>query len=737
MSRRVAGYLLAALPVLAAPASAVEIDGRIDPSEWEGALHVTDFRKVQPLTGEPGTFRTEAWVLATPRGLAVAFRSEQPPHVPRTRQKVRRDFEEQVDRVNLFVDFDGDGRTGYAFTVSSTGGIADEIITDENRFNSDWDGPWLQAVSEDEAGWSVELLVPWHTARMRPASGGGRTLKICLSRVVAATGERVSWPAASYDRPRFLSDFAPVEVPAYTQSLLAVTPYVSSLYDAAGGSHGSKAGLDVFWKPEGRLLLAATVNPDFGQVESDDLVINFSATETFISDKRPFFTENQGLFDLTTPSDNSQQLYTRRVGSIGGIKAAAKLLGGIGRVNYGLFSAVEGGPDGRSFHALRVVHDFEDQNFGAMLTRVDQDSTGRRATVLGIDHNWRPTARLSVRTRLLGSRTDGADGRSRDIGATLWADYEMDGGWRQQWIAMHFGDRLELNDFGYLSRNSLDYLHWEVRRRFTGLPESSRYSSVDWRWRVSTSRNGHGIGLGDQFRIVRQAQLRNGGYEFAQLNINAAGTSDLLLFGNGLARLPPYFNAYYDYSRPRRGDWAYTAQAEANSGGLAGNRKIGMGLGYEATYFASDAFSIRAGFYAFRVPDWLVWQSGNLAGGFERRQLELGAGVDWAIDGRNELRVKLQAIALDARNHGAWRFGPDGRALAADDPVGDFTVRNLGLQVRYRYELAPLSHLYVVYARGGYQRLPGTDSLGSLLGDSLRLRDDEQLLVKLNYRFEL
>ena len=65
-----------------------------------------------------GALPTEAWILATPEGLAVAFRNTQPPSVPRTRQRVQRDFEEQVDRVNLMVDFDGDGRTGYNFTIT-------------------------------------------------------------------------------------------------------------------------------------------------------------------------------------------------------------------------------------------------------------------------------------------------------------------------------------------------------------------------------------------------------------------------------------------------------------------------------------------------------------------------------------------------------------------------------------------------------------------------------------------
>ena len=67
---------------------------------------------------------TEAWILATPEGLAIACHNTQPASVQRTRQRIQRDAA-PIDRVNLKIDFDGDGRTGYNFTVSLTGGIID------------------------------------------------------------------------------------------------------------------------------------------------------------------------------------------------------------------------------------------------------------------------------------------------------------------------------------------------------------------------------------------------------------------------------------------------------------------------------------------------------------------------------------------------------------------------------------------------------------------------------------
>jgi hypothetical protein len=77
-----------------------------------------------------------------------------------------------------------------------------------------------------------------------------------------------------------------------------------------------------------------------------------------------------------------------------------------------------------------------------------------------------------------------------------------------------------------------------------------------------------------------------------------------------------------------------------------------------------------------------------------------------------------------------------GQAFASAEPIDDFSVENLGVQLRYRYEFRPLSYLYVVYGRGGYQYEAAADDTGSLIRHGFDLRDDEQLLIKFSYRFE-
>src|SRR3546814_16400813 len=98
---RLARLALALLSMVPLHVFAVDIDGRIEPGEWQGAHHVTDFRKVQPLSGAPASLPPEARILATPAGLAVAFRNLPTASVPRPSPRVTPDLEAQVDRGNL------------------------------------------------------------------------------------------------------------------------------------------------------------------------------------------------------------------------------------------------------------------------------------------------------------------------------------------------------------------------------------------------------------------------------------------------------------------------------------------------------------------------------------------------------------------------------------------------------------------------------------------------------------
>ena len=162
--------------------------------------------------------------------------------------------------------------------------------------------------------------------------------------------------------------------------------YVRARPTRINDENKAKAGVDVLWRPSTNTQVTATVNPDFGAVESDDVVVNLTAFETYFPEKRLFFLEGNETF-ITSPRANPQSsqsgpqgqgarrspqtffrepttlLNTRRIGGkarhveipedddidIPGVEqskptdllGAAKVTGQAGKVRYGVLGAFE------------------------------------------------------------------------------------------------------------------------------------------------------------------------------------------------------------------------------------------------------------------------------------------------------------------------------------------------------------------------------------------------------------
>ena len=147
-------------------------------------------------------------------------------------------------------------------------------------------------------------------------------------------------------------------------------------------------------------------------------------------------------------------------------------------------------------------------------------------------------------------------------------------------------------------------------------------------------------------------------------------------------------------------------------------------------------FDVDLGLYFWRQGDWLLWQEGTEFGSFRTQRAEVFSNLNWFLTDKQELRIKLQAIAIDATAKQARRLLPGGHLVDSDAGLEDFQLRNLGFQIRYRYALDRLSDVFVVYGRGGFAIDDEQRGLGDTLNDVFALKDDHQVLVKVAYRFE-
>jgi hypothetical protein len=722
-------------------AAAIDVDGRLDETAWDQAQRHHDFVVTQPLTLATPRLKTSARFLSLPEGLAIAITSEQPPDSAERRAPARsRDSSPMAsDLVYVMVDFDATGIRAYEFMVGRSGAQRDGTWVSENQPSLEWDGRWQSAVHEGESAWTVEMLIPWSVVPMRPQDGDTRTVGVNVGRFVEAHGERYSWPAVSFQQARYVSDFARIELAAHSQQALDIYPYATGTYDLLDAGAAGKGGVDIFWKPGGRFQLNAALNPDFGQVESDDLVVNFDAIETFFTDKRPFFTENQTLFNLQTPQ-GGELIYTRRVGAASDdgsgdaadIDAAIKLSASAGAWDLGAFAASEAEDAGRDFLAVRALRPADGFQFGYLGTLTERPELDRRAAVNAAD--WRWTLGPDTRVEGMLIHSDVRQGGQHTRGGGTWASLKHAPGesWEHEVTLTHLDRNLDFNDFGFLPRNSLNQAYLYSQRRDVDHAPGSRNTAVVWAGTASWRANDSGDVLQGFYYLSRSAEREGGGGIYSELRYDPPGNDDLISRGNGIVRRSSRLDFWHYYQSPQLGAWKYYLGGWSLQEGLGGRA-----FQFESTlsYQLSQTLSLSGSWTPRWSDDWLVWRENTLLARYERRQVDARLEATWFPATRHELRLKAQWLVIDADRARAVRIGPGGRLEPSTDMIPDLTVANFGLQLRYRYEIAPQRELYVVYGRGGFELEEDHGrGVGSLFGDATRLRDSDQLLVKLRWR---
>jgi hypothetical protein len=720
---------------------AINVDGKLDETEWAEAQRFTEFAVTEPFTQEKPPLSTEALVSSTPEGLAVAFICKQPDNEARIRTVARRDAPTfDADSVSLMIDFDGAAQFAYEFSVSISDSYRDGTIIQENQTNYDWDGQWKHSVNEEQDRWTVEMLLPWSVVSMRIRSGEKRQIGICFQRQMQATNEKYAFPIASSSRPRFMSDFAKIEVANYASHELDITPYVTALGDLLENHTTMKAGLDLLWKPSGRLNVIGTFNPDFGTVESDNLVINFSAIETSFSEKRPFFIENQRIFD--EPDSVDRVFYTRRIGGpsdkdreASDIKYALKVIGSTDALNYGFFAAQEADSEGRSFYAGRVLFPANNWTVGLLSTYVERPFLNRTALVNCLEYTLSLNSSINIKGIVLGSSIKTDEDKSDGFG--IWdtlAYASSDNRLSYNMTVIHFDDKLDINDMGYMQRNNFEMVMMRGQYNQMSFSADSSMASVSWPLMVILQRNTDGFRFPTNIGFSPVAKFQSGAQLNGQITLHTRGFDDMISRGNGIVELNKQWSGNISYSTPRRDTWGKSIQLQVFQEGI---EKWGTGLQGNVTWYPKEGLNVNLTFNPQWSSDWLKWVQGKQLGSFSRQQVNGGISVNWFPAEDHEIWLKTQWYTVNAKAIQSYNIGNNGILVPDNAPMQDFVSNSFALQFRYRYEFAPGSDLWFCYSRGGsdYVENPDKDML-DLLGESIKLRDSDQILLKLSYRFK-
>lgn len=774
----------------------IVLDGVLDEAVWVETPGYDGMRVIQPDTLVEPRYRTVVRYLYTERGLYVGAWMEQPPETLLARLSSR---DELINRDNFGITLDtsGEGLYGFWFTINLGGTVMDGKVEPEREFTVEWDGPWESATASLDDGWSAEVFLPWSMLSM-PAGTDDREMGIWVDRQVAHIDERWSWPALPFTAARFLSAFGRLKVPGVApRQELSLFPYASTTFDQARNDEEANVGLDVFWRPSTAFQVTGAVNPDFGAVESDDVVINLTARETFFPEKRLFFLEGSEIFTTTARGQitsfsndrgNAQStgarrtavsfvrpptmvLNTRRIGGKAlvdipdGVRVpgyeqskptdllgAIKATGQAGPLRYGALTAIEDDPellgqkDGRDF-----VVEGDGRNFGVLRGLLESTGDGRRsvgyigtildhplrqAMVHGIDgHLLSGGGKLKADVQLLNSDVDDAfDGEEQGYGFLSDFRYVPRRGVAHQLGFDYFDDVFEMNDVGFRGRNDMR----GVRYNFT-LTRSGMKRFRLWRGGLRTgyfqNRKGQvmrsGIFLSNNLMFHNRSEIRT------QLNYFPPRWNDIESRGNGAYREEGRLQVSAAYGTDTSKVLSWSVQTEVQQEELGELDYLG---GFGVTFKPSDRFSFDFDLlYRYRE-NWLIHQGGREFATFQAKDWQPKIAMDVFFSARQQLRLTMQWAGIRGEEQDFYRVPlGDGHLVpytpGPDDPSADFTISRLTAQLRYRWQIAPLSDLFVVYTRGSNLPDRGYATFADLFEDALNEPVIDVLVVKLRYRF--
>ena len=406
-----------------------KLDGILDDQAWaQPPMPTGQWVSYNPNRGDkmPDVYKTDVRIAYDDRNIYFAFHChDNEPERIRT-NIAKRDAAFSDDWIALSLDSAGTGQAAYHLFSNPSASQMDALNTSASGEQFDADMVWFSAAKRTTDGYVVEVEIPLQTLRFT----GGNEVKMNLVffRKVSRIGYSYAWPEMRpgqwvFDRPSRLvfSDLKPRRL---RELLPSVTYSLNQQRDdrtAWGGADdkynfGASGKLGI----TSGITLDGTINPDFSQVESDAFQVQVNQRfPLFFSEKRPFFMEGMGLFNIAgTGGDGNMRtaVHTRRiVDPIYG----SKLTGTIGKTAFGVLNAVDDSPtppftiDGEPLPVpnkvttvARATYGLQRSDYlGGIFTHTQHD--GRHNLVAGGDVSLRPSDAHSFSATFLASTTGG------------------------------------------------------------------------------------------------------------------------------------------------------------------------------------------------------------------------------------------------------------------------------------------------------------------------------------------
>ena len=462
----------------------IKLDAVLNEASWYKKKPATDFWQYFPTDTLQAINQTEITMLFDDHNLYLGIKVYSSGNnyiIP----SLKRDFRAGgSDNITLLFDTYNDGSNAFLFGTNPDGVMREALVSGGGKelrgFTSSWDTKWESVTKQYDDYYISEWAIPMSAFKYKEGETHWRFNSYMFD---TQSNERTTWNQIPQNQfifnLAFMGDMVFEKPLGKSKTPISIIPYINTIavndYEENKELFELKAGGDAKISISNSLNLDITVNPDFSQVEADQVVTNLTRFEVNLPEKRQFFIENSDLFADFGNSLDANPFFSRRIGIakdstntyiendiIGGIRLSGKINANfrVGLLNIQTKNDSENEIGGNNNTVLALQQKVFSRSNVSFLFINRQDTSNKDFIiaeekynrVVGIDYNL-----ANIDNSWNGkfyahkSFTPNLDSKNYSTGARL--DYSSKK-WRFRTSGLYIGENFK-SDLGYIRRTDI------------------------------------------------------------------------------------------------------------------------------------------------------------------------------------------------------------------------------------------------------------------------------------------
>jgi hypothetical protein len=643
------------------------------------------------------------------------------------------------EHVRLYLVSDNNARNAYVFAINHQNAYFDGIYRENAELSLDWNGQWDYSVEVFADYWTVQGSIPWQNMSFQSDSEA-QTIQLLVSKHGNNNQRILSSEPTYINYTGFFDNLRPLNIQTKQSSQLDIFPYYSLHHSLLDNSTQHNLGGEFFWQLSQNEYLDLSLNPDFGQVESNDLIVNFSAIESFFSEQRPFFTRNQNLFDVEGP-ENLRLVHTPRIGGASiyedvdarDIIAAGRYNYTHGASSYSLLMATEGNQQdiaGRDFLVARAKFKSAVGIIGLSSNFVNTPSLERQSTVIGLDYAQSFSDELEISAGLITSSIKSLI-NTADYGLWLQGHFQQDDVHLHELNLFVYGENLDLNDVGFVKRVDRKQLEYEYTLLFpefnsAGIEQLLFSIEVEAKTNFANETLPLQLGFTTEFTTKHEATVELG------LEWLSAGKDDKLTRQFNSTQLDAGWQLELVIESPELPFGQIETEVIYGTENWSGDF-YELAVAFKAELLAGIFSEIELSQY--QSDSWLTWTGDNNVDEFKFAENAVDLKLNYRWADAHEFRIRLELVAGEAQGLSSNIIDDNGARTLVALPE-DFTFSEAAMQFRYKYSITKLSAVFLSYTFGGeFEDENNTYSRQRLFSKAIANKNNHSLFFKTTFGF--